>query len=163
MPCQNFVAEDSYFVMIFCPSPQYNNVVALYTSHFQGDTLQNVANELECIINTGQYTFTLSSGASGGEASMNLEYTPSARPSLPPSSMGEDGVTSRTYASESFQETGVVNGTQLVSRMENWTREQINDFVRKLGFLDAQKEGGDKIKLFLHINEVYQYPFEWLA
>ena len=110
-----------------------------------------MANELECIINTGFYTFTLLSGASGGEASMTLEYTPSARPPLPPSSVGEDG--SRV---ESFQETGVVNGTQqLVRRNENWTREQINDFVRKLGFLDAQKEGGDQIKHFLHINEVY--------
>ena len=35
-----------------------------------------------------------------------------------------------------------------------WNSEQINDFVRKLGFLDTEKEGGDKIKHFLHINEV---------
>ena len=38
--------------------------------------------------------------------------------------------------------------------MEIWSGEQINDFVRKLGFLDTEKEGGDKIKNFLHINEV---------
>ena len=39
---------------------------------------------------------------------------------------------------------------------EQWNTEQIGDFVRKLGFLDKEKdkEGGDKIKHFLHINEV---------
>lgn len=114
-----------------------------------------MANELEQIIDTGVYIFTLSSGASGGEASMTLQYTPAARLTLPPTSTGDDiGASRMLHSSESFQETGVVNGTQLVSRDERWTREQINDFVRKLGFLDTQKEGGDKIKHFLHINEV---------
>lgn len=40
------------------------------------------------------------------------------------------------------------------SGVEMWNAEQISDFVRKLGFLDTEKEGGDKIKDFLHINEV---------
>ena len=126
---------------------------------FQGDTLQNVANELERIIETGLYIFTLSSAASVGVDSMTLEYMPSARPTLSqPSSNTEDGVGQpRTLTSSgSFQETvGGGNGTQLVSRKESWTREQINDFVRKLGFLDTQREGGDQIKHFLHINEVH--------
>ena len=43
---------------------------------------------------------------------------------------------------------------------QKWSSEQIADFVRKLGFLDAEKEGGDKIKLFLHLNSVsYCDPF----
>ena len=37
---------------------------------------------------------------------------------------------------------------------QRWSSEQIADFVRKLGFLDAEKEGGEKIKLFLHLNTV---------
>ena len=37
---------------------------------------------------------------------------------------------------------------------QRWTREQIGNFVRKLGFLDTKKEGGDKIKQFLHVNSV---------
>ena len=37
---------------------------------------------------------------------------------------------------------------------QRWANEQIADFVRKLGFLDAEKEGGEKIKLFLHLNSV---------
>ena len=40
------------------------------------------------------------------------------------------------------------------SGKERWSKEQIDDFVRKLGFLDAEKEGGDKIKHFLRLNEV---------
>lgn len=43
-----------------------------------------------------------------------------------------------------------------LTNMERWNTEQIGDFVRKLGFLDKEKdkEGGDKIKHFLHVNEV---------
>ena len=42
---------------------------------------------------------------------------------------------------------------------QRWTNEQIADFVRKLGFLDAEKEGGEKIKLFLHLNTVSIFSF----
>ena len=37
---------------------------------------------------------------------------------------------------------------------QRWNSEQIADFVRKLGFLDTKKEGGDIIKKFLHLNSV---------
>lgn len=37
---------------------------------------------------------------------------------------------------------------------QRWNSEQIADFVRKLGFLDSQKEGGDNIRKFLHLNSV---------
>lgn len=116
-----------------------------------------MANELECIINTGLYIFTLSSSTSGGEASMTLEYIPSAQPVLPPiSTTTDEGGQPRTIHSNSgsYIESGLENGAMVVSRKENWNGEQINDFVRKLGFLDAQREGGDQTKHFLHINEV---------
>lgn len=115
-----------------------------------------MANELESIINTGVYIFTLSSGASGGEAGMMLEYVPSAQHVIPPISHVDDGGPPTFLRSGSYTESGlhVGNGTHVVSRKENWNKEQINDFVRKLGFLDTQREGGDQIKHFLHINEV---------
>ena len=122
----------------------------------QGDTLQNVANELESIINTGVYIFTLSSGACGGEAVMMLEYVPLAQRVIPTVSHVDDGNPRSFQHSGSDTECGLGNGTHVVSQKENWNREQINDFVRKLGFLDAQREGGDQIKHFLHINEVYK-------
>ncbi len=37
---------------------------------------------------------------------------------------------------------------------QRWNNEQIADFVRKLGFLDTKKEGGDAIRQFLHLNSV---------
>ena len=37
--------------------------------------------------------------------------------------------------------------------VQRWNHEQIGDFVCKLGFLDMEKIG-DKIKHFLHVNEV---------
>lgn len=115
-----------------------------------------MANELECIINTGLYIFTLSSGASGGEANMMLEYVPSAQPTLPPISHMDEGGAPRTLPnSGSYHESGLANGAHVASRKENRNREQINDFVRKLGFLDTQREGGGQIKHFLHINEVH--------
>lgn len=43
-------------------------------------------------------------------------------------------------------------------RREKWNREQIGDFVRKLGFLDKDKEGGDRIKLFLRLSQVSHAP-----
>ena len=51
-------------------------------------------------------------------------------------------------------------GTKLTN-FERWNTEQIGDFVRKLEFLDKEKdrEGGDKIKHFLYINEVISLPY----
>ena len=37
---------------------------------------------------------------------------------------------------------------------QKWSNEQIGDFVRKLGFLDAEGSDGDKINQFLHLNQV---------
>ena len=42
--------------------------------------------------------------------------------------------------------------TQVVN-VQRWNHEQIDDFACKLGFLDME-EIGDKIKHFLHVNEV---------
>ena len=35
-----------------------------------------------------------------------------------------------------------------------WNNKQISDFVRKLGFLDQEKEEGKQIKRFLNVSEV---------
>ena len=68
--------------------------------------------------------------------------------------------------------TGVTAGTTAagvrLTNFERWNTEQIGDFVRKLEFLDKEKDKGerDKIKHFLHVNEVqcmyvhaYAYKF----
>lgn len=150
----------------------------------QGDTLQNVANELDCIISTGYYIFTLSQDSSGGmSAQIMLEYKPStSSPQTQPHSHSSSGTPSHGFSSSSehqplsFEEAAAIPPErtlprillrtesqqlgheigQKLSNMERWNTEQIGDFVRKLGFLDKEKdrEGGDKIKHFLHVNEV---------
>ena len=37
---------------------------------------------------------------------------------------------------------------------QTWNDEQISDFVRKLGFLDAEGAEGEKINHFLHLHQV---------
>jgi hypothetical protein len=51
--------------------------------------------------------------------------------------------------------------TTRLTNFERWNTEQIGDFVRKLGFLDKEKDKGegDKIKHFLHVNEVHVYMY----
>ena len=92
-----------------------------------------------------------SGGVCGAEASITLKYVPSAQLVLPPITQME-GET--LHNSGFYLESGLSNGAHGANRTEIWNREQINDFVRKLGFLDAQREGGEQIKHFLHINEV---------
>ncbi len=43
---------------------------------------------------------------------------------------------------------------EVEAQAENMNIEQVKDFVRKLGFMDKEKEGGDKIKHFLHLSQV---------
>ena len=41
-------------------------------------------------------------------------------------------------------------------RKEFKNNEQIDDFLRKLGFMDKEREGGDFIKQFLHLSQVIE-------
>ena len=42
-------------------------------------------------------------------------------------------------------------------RKEKKNSEQIRDFVRKLGFVDEEKKGGDQIRHFLQLNQVSHF------
>ena len=112
----------------------------LFSTVLQGDTLENVAKELDCIITTGNYLF-LTPDASSSGAELMLEYSPSPLHQFvpPPPFLSSQP--------SSLKDQDVVN-------MQRWNSEQISDFVRKLGFLDAEKENGNRIKDFLHVNEV---------
>ena len=103
---------------------------------FQGDTLENVAKELDCIIATGKYLFQTPDASSRG-TELILEYSPSQQ-----------------FTPTSLSQPPNLEDPELGINMQHWNSEQIGDFVRKLGFLDTEKEGGDKIKNFLHVNEV---------
>ena len=40
---------------------------------------------------------------------------------------------------------------------DKWNSEQIGDFVRRLGFVDASGEMGKKVKYFQQVNEVHAH------
>ena len=114
--------------------------------------------QLDCIIKTGHYFFNTSSGVT----ELMLEYNPSPShqsfptPSQPSNVKDPEAVphhmqTVSHLQQESQSEHGT--GVTQVVNVQRWNHEQIGDFVCKLGFLDMEKIG-DKIKHFLHVNEV---------
>ena len=99
----------------------------------QGDTLQNVVKQLNCIIETGCYYLCL---GEDGKGHLFLEFEPSSSQKIPTTFLGE------------LQQNEIIR--------QKWSNDQIGDFVRKLGFLDEDNEGEDqaKIKDFLYQNQV---------
>lgn len=132
---------------------------------YQGDTLENVAKELHCIIKTGYYIFC-TPDASSNVTEIMLKYTPSAsHQSCPTSSLQSSQPSSledveavplheQTFPDVVLQQESQNTHNTPVVNVQHWNSEQISDFVRKLGFLDTEKEGGHDIKHFLHVNEV---------
>ncbi len=147
----------------------YYIYAACACTHEQGDTLQNVAEELDKVLETGYYSFKL---PTDGEAQMILEYVPS---SIQTSNTFEEGVDSGTTytvrsCTSSFltkQEPRLGDSEGEVSKrsikLQQWNSEQIGDFVRKLDFMDTEREGGEKIKHFRHISSVSMILSHMLA
>lgn len=99
-------------------------------SSLQGDTLQGVASELRCVLESGFYRFHFSSSIDYVSGTVQLLYIP------------------HTY--QNLEEVTMPS----LSGMVVWTDEQISDFVRKLGFLDAEGDTEWHIRQFLHLNQV---------
>ena len=112
----------------------------------QGDTLDNVEKELDSVIDTGIYTFCQEEVDELGrnKAQLFLEFEP-ASIQLPAESTTQAAVLTSNPNTQDRSGSG---------RKELWNQEKIADFVRKLGFVDKNKKG-DKIKYFLHLNQVY--------
>lgn len=91
--------------------------------------------ELDCIIKTGRYTFHLGE-ENGGEVLMFLEYD---------------------FHTTSEQELGgQLEGVhRTVHRVKNGA--QVRDFLMKLGFLNRDEAGGDRVKGFLHLSQVSHF------
>jgi len=107
----------------------------VYIFQLQGDTLQGVSSELQCVLKTGYYTFLFSSGLTltHESGSVQLHY-------IPHSSL--------------YQNIGEVSDTPSQPTEDKWNEDAISDFVRKLGFLDAEGTSEMEIGHFLHINQV---------
>lgn len=89
-----------------------------------------MSKELDCIINTGSYILQCGEGKYiiDGEVQKFLEYD------VHDSSELEHG------------------GQRTVHRVKN--SEQVRDFLTKLGFLNRDDTGGDKVKDFLYLSQV---------
>ena len=126
-----------------------------------------MAQDLDCITRTGFYLFHLTEDTGEGEAEIFLEYSPSSSGQQPfsfpsqPSSLEDPEARPITAAQLSEARSGSEDftGVPRVPKAERWNSEQINDFVRKLGFLDTETKQGEAIKNFLHINEVRIYVY----
>ena len=122
-----------------------SNLLFLIFSFSQGETIENVANELDHILDTGIFNFTFSSDESS-TADIILVYQPSQPVTAQPDT---DSIGSLGDRERSPLDRG---STLIVD--QHWNSEHIADFVRKLGFLDTEREGGDRIKFFIHLNSV---------
>ena len=91
-----------------------------------------------CIISTGYFTFEFGDEESGKEnGQLLLQYELSSAQFSPP----KEGF--QTQRAHTLRRKGV------------WNSDQIGDFVRKLGFMDKEKEVEDQVKDFLHLSQVY--------
>lgn len=111
---------------------------------------------------TGCYLFCTSSKG----AELELAYSPSSsHQSLQPSQTSNlenpEAITPQMQilphvgSCMESQNGDVTEVTQ--AKKECWNHEQISDFIRKLGFLDEEQEGGEGIKHFLHVSEVCEH------
>ena len=89
-------------------------------------------------MDTGYYQFSLILTANGVQGNVELLYRRSV------------------YSSGEVVEEGpnvtLSRSSYLVE--VKWNTDHINDFVRKLGFLDAEGETGTRIDHFLYLNQV---------
>lgn len=92
--------------------------------------------ELKSILDTGFYRFHFSSSVDCVSGIIQLVYTPCIY---------------QNVVSEA-QVSGQSGNDELVV----WTGDQISDFVRKLGFLDTEGDTRNRIKHFLHLDQVSQ-------
>ena len=126
----------------------------LYSFTLQGETMVNVAHQLMCIIRTGNYHFNLSQRTSNDGAVIELVYLHLSESDESGSSvLGRSASASPPLTGQSPLPT--VKEAKPQGKYERLRREQIDDFVRKLGFLDeSDRTKRKEIQIFLHQNEV---------
>ena len=100
--------------------------------------------ELQNILRTGVFSFQLNSASNIISILLTYKY----QSMLP---QRQESITEKS-TEDSVNNTG--DNEEILSVPGKWSSEKIADFVIKLGFLDAKKEGGDKIQQFLHLNSV---------
>ncbi len=114
--------------------------------------MENVAQQLKCTLRSGYYQFNLSPAVAKDAAEVELVYLHSSEPKDSSSPSHHNSPKTPDSPIEDVAEHGI-DASHL--KKQRWKREQIDDFVRKLGFLDeseiAQRQ---EIQDFLRQNGV---------
>ena len=114
--------------------------------------MENVAKELECIMETGGYVFVLGLSSAfkddcfeGKKSQICLKYV--AHSQL------HQKNSDKSSLNNNVEKPALKNIRAKHSQCLN--NEQINEFLRKLGFIDKEKKEGDHcIKQFLYLSQV---------
>lgn len=149
------------------------NLVKLWFSRAEEDTLEMVPAELEAILSTGEYLFIFDSTQDGIVAQLFLEYQPPSvsqasnttpsRPSVAEIDPNESVMTQRDsfveemtrstpYPRESLTSSPLPTATSQL-RLQRWNSAQIRDFEQRIGFLDSEQDLSQNIKKFLMFNQ----------
>lgn len=126
--------------------------------------MENVSNELECIMKTGQFKLVIMPKRISGTSKMDYEATVEHNSGVFLYYEPAKEVYLQRHRlwtlSESHNDLPLPVISPRVERhfsciSETWSNEQIDDFVRKLGFLEAQSTDVDqRVKLFQQLNQV---------
>lgn len=149
------------------------NLVKLWFSRAEEDTLEMVPAELESILSTGEYLFVFDSTPDGVKAQLFLEYQPPSvsqavnttpgRPSIAEIDPNESILSHRDsfvdeisrstpYPRESFTSSPPPAASSQL-RLQRWNSAQIRDFEQRIGFLDSEQDLSQNIKKFLMFNQ----------
>jgi len=145
----------------------------------QGDTVENVSEELECIMNTGHFKLIIASHRTLENLQMDTDINSSCKVLLYYEPIKElfdrkfkrtRGVSESSGTTDNSLVTSPPHYQKQAScSPEIWNREQIDDFVRKLGFLETQKvdqpenlileaqKSEQRVKTFQQLNQVTMY------
>ena len=126
--------------------------------------MENVSTELDCIMETGYFELVVKPKRIVGTSRMDYEattehysgvllhYEPTMTSFLQRRRLH---TLSESHDDASLSVTSPPVQRQFSCVAETWTNEQIDDFVRKLGFLEAQSADVEqKVKVFQQLNQV---------
>ena len=126
--------------------------------------MENVSTELDCIMETGCFKLVVNPKRITRTTGMDFEAAPEHNSGVyvhyEPTMTSFLQKRRLQTLSESHDETPMPIMSPPVTRLhsyiaETWNNEQIDDFVRKLGFLEAQSADVEqKVKLFQQLNQV---------
>jgi len=129
----------------------------------QGDTLENVSKELDCIMSTGYFELIVVPKQNNKVSQITTGIVDECNSKVllhyqPKREHYHQQYISRSFVNNKLSTPPSVR-KNLCCTLEQWNSEQIDEFVRKLGFLEAQKVE-QPVKRFQQLNQVSMHTHE---